>query len=79
MEFAKKINETQLKADETLRRIGKGKYGRVVKLSRKPTSEEYKKVLLVTGAGILILGGAGFLIYWFWNNFYTSMRSLLGL
>ncbi|MDI6708747.1 MAG: protein translocase SEC61 complex subunit gamma [Candidatus Thermoplasmatota archaeon] len=79
MSLVKKVYETQIKVDESLKKLGKGKYGRVVKLSRKPTSDEFKKVLLVTGAGILIIGGAGFLVYWLWNNLYASMRSLLGL
>lgn len=79
MELARKIYTTQAKADERLKKVGKGKYGRVIKLSRKPSGEEYKKILQVTGAGILIIGGVGFLLYWLWNNFYGSMRWLLGI
>lgn len=44
-------------------RIGKGKYGRVLKMARKPTNEEYEKSAKITGAGILLVGAVGFLIY----------------
>jgi len=44
-------------------RIGKGKYGRVLKMARKPTNEEYEKTAKITGAGILLVGAIGFLIY----------------
>jgi protein transport protein SEC61 subunit gamma-like protein len=79
MGFARRIYELQTRADETLKKIGKGKYGRVIKLARKPTSEEYKKVLQITSAGILIIGGVGFLIYFLWNNLYGFLLWLLDL
>ena len=44
-------------------RVGKGKYGRVLKMARKPTNEEYSKTSKITGAGILLVGGLGFLIF----------------
>ncbi len=44
-------------------RVGKGKYGRVLKMARKPTNEEYSKTSKITGAGILLIGGLGFLIF----------------
>ena len=45
------------------KRLGKGKYGRVLKMARKPTNEEYKKTSQITGLGILLIGGIGFLVY----------------
>jgi len=44
-------------------RIGKGKYGRVLKMARKPTGDEYSKTSKITGAGILLIGGLGFLVW----------------
>ena len=44
-------------------RIGKGKYGRVLKMARKPTDEEFAKTSKITGAGILIVGGLGFVVW----------------
>lgn len=36
---------------------------RVLKITRKPDREEFSMAAKVTGAGILIIGGIGFLIY----------------
>ena len=44
-------------------RVGKGKYGRVLKMARKPTNEEFSKTSKITGAGIILVGGLGFLIF----------------
>ena len=44
-------------------RIGKGKYGRVLKMARKPTNEEFSKTSKITMLGILAVGGLGFLIF----------------
>ena len=48
--------------------IGKGKYGRVLKMARKPENDEYIKVLQITGIGLALMGGLGFLIYWLWTQ-----------
>ena len=32
-------------------------------MARKPTNEEYEKTSKITGAGILLVGGLGFLIW----------------
>lgn len=39
-----------------------GTYTRVLKLARKPDSNEYQQVAKITGAGILLIGAIGFLI-----------------
>ena len=44
-------------------RIGKGKYGRVLKMARKPTNDEYTKTSKITGLGMILIGGLGFLIF----------------
>ena len=53
----------QHKIEERQQRIGKGKYGRVLKMARKPTNEEYEKTAKITGLGILLIGALGFVIY----------------
>ena len=53
----------QHKVDERLQRIGKGKYGRVLRMARKPTNEEYEKTAKITGLGIMAIGALGFVIY----------------
>lgn len=53
----------QHKIEEREQRIGKGKYGRVLKMARKPTNEEYEKTMKIVGLGILLVGAVGFVIY----------------
>ena len=55
--------EIQHKIEVRQERIGKGKYGRVLKMARKPTNEEYEKTSKITMTGILAVGALGFLIY----------------
>lgn len=40
-----------------------GEYLRVLKLTRKPTREEFTVIAKVAGAGILLIGFIGFIIY----------------
>jgi protein transport protein SEC61 subunit gamma-like protein len=55
--------ELQHNIEVRQKRIGKGKYGRVLKMARKPTDEEFAKTSKITGAGILIVGGLGFVVW----------------
>lgn len=68
MDIVDKSWEVQKDIEERVKRIGKGKYGRVIKMARKPTNDEYIKTVLVTGAGMAIIGGLGFLIYLIWTT-----------
>lgn len=40
-----------------------GDYLRVLKLTRKPTRDEFTVIAKVAGAGILLIGFIGFIIY----------------
>ena len=61
------------------KRIGKGKYGRVLKMARKPTDEEYSKTSKITFAGILLIGGLGFLIFLIATQVAPWIAEILGL
>ena len=61
------------------KRIGKGKYGRVLKMARKPTDEEYSRTSKITALGILLLGGIGFLVYLLVSQVAPWIAELLGL
>jgi protein transport protein SEC61 subunit gamma-like protein len=63
--FMNKAWALQHKLEERQQHIGKGKYGRVLKMTRKPTNEEYEKTLKITGLGILLIGALGFVVYIF--------------
>ena len=59
-------------------RIGKGKYGRGLKMARKPTNEEYEKTAKITALGILAVGALGFAIYLIIDQVIPWMLSALG-
>ena len=66
MDIVRKSAEVQQEIEEKVRHIGKGRYGRVLKMARKPETEEYIKVLQITSLGLFLMGGLGFLIYLIW-------------
>lgn len=67
MDIVDKSWEIQKNIEERFKKIGKGKYGRVIKMARKPTHEEYARVVEITGLGLILVGGIGFAIYWLMN------------
>jgi protein transport protein SEC61 subunit gamma and related proteins len=61
------------------KRIGKGKYGRVLKMARKPTDEEYAKTSKITGLGILLVGAIGFAIFLLATQVAPWVGEMLGI
>ena len=56
--------ELQDEFESKARGFGKGKYGRILKMARTPSKDEYVKTMYVTGLGIIIIGAVGFAIRW---------------
>jgi len=77
--FMEKARDFQHKIEERESRFGKGKYGRVFKMARKPTDEEFSKTSKITGAGILAIGGLGFLIFLIAKQLAPWIAQMLGL
>ena len=71
--------ELQHKIETRQQRIGKGKYGRVLKMARKPTNDEFVKTSKITGAGIILIGGLGFIIFLLAKQLAPWIAELLGL
>ena len=63
MDIMKETLKAQLKIEHQAQKITRGKLARVLKMSRKPDMEEYKKTILITVAGMIFIGGIGFTIY----------------
>lgn len=59
--------DTQDDIEERFRKFGKGKYGRVLKMARKPDEEEFNRTSKIVGIGIIIVGAIGFAIFWLMN------------
>jgi len=55
--------EIQKRIEERAKRLGKGRYGRVLQMARKPTHEEFSRVVMLTALGLLVIGAVGFAIY----------------
>ncbi len=53
----------QAKIETRVGNFGKGKYGRVLKMARKPSPEEFNRMAKITSAGLTVLGALGFVIY----------------
>ncbi|MGA8711080.1 MAG: protein translocase SEC61 complex subunit gamma [Thermoplasmata archaeon] len=81
MAFLDRARRVQDQFDGRLRNVGHGKYGRILRMARRPTSEEYVKVLEVTWLGAVLIGLTGFAIYiffsqagpWIWANFLSGL------
>ena len=81
MTFLDRARRVQDQFDGRLRGVGHGKYGRILRMARRPTSEEYVKVLQVTWLGAILIGLTGFAIYiffsqagpWIWSNLFAGL------
>jgi len=77
--FMDKAWDIQNNIDAKRSRIGKGKYGRVLKMARNPTDEEFVKTSKITSLGILLIGGLGFLIFLIASQVAPWIAEALGL
>lgn len=77
--FIDRAWELQHNLETRQKRIGKGRYGRVLKMARKPTNDEFKKTSQITGLGILLIGGIGFLVYLLASQVAPWIAEQLGL
>lgn len=64
MDIVEKSWEVQEEIEGKVRNLGKGKYGRVIKMARRPTNDEYLKTVTITSIGVILFGLLGFGIYW---------------
>ena len=81
MPFLDRARRVQEGVDGRLHTLGHGKYGRILRMARRPTSDEYVKVLGVTWLGVALIGFTGFGIYifftragpWIWQNVFSAL------
>ena len=81
MAFLDRARRAQENFDGHLRNVGHGKYGRILRMARRPTSDEYVKVLQVTWLGAILIGLVGFALYiffseagpWIWSNYFAGL------
>jgi protein transport protein SEC61 subunit gamma and related proteins len=81
MAFLDRARKVQDEVDGRLHHLGHGKYGRILRMARRPTPDEYVKVLEVTALGAVLIGLTGFAIYifftqvgpWLFTNLFGSL------
>ena len=81
MAFLDRARRVQDTFDGRLRNVGHGKYGRILRMARKPAVEEYVRVLEVTWIGAVLIGVVGFFIYifftqvgpWLWSTVFSHL------
>ncbi|MCI4358473.1 MAG: protein translocase SEC61 complex subunit gamma [Thermoplasmata archaeon] len=81
MAFLDRAKRIQDEFDGRLKTVGHGKFGRVLRMARKPTTDEYVRVLEITWLGAVLIGVVGFMIYiffsqvgpWLWANLFASL------
>jgi len=64
MSLEAKAEGIQDSFESRTRNMGKGKYGRILKMAHTPTREEYKKTCYIAAIGLVIIGAVGFAIMW---------------
>ena len=79
MSFINRVWKTQQRLEERFKRIGRGQYGRVLRLARKPTTDEFVTSSWVVGIGIAIVGFIGFVVYYVWLKAPPIVADLLGI
>ncbi len=77
-DFTETTYEVQRKLEERFRNVGKGKYGRIFKMAKKPTLEEYTRVVQMVSIGIALIGGLGFLLYLLFTYFHQFTAGIFG-
>jgi protein transport protein SEC61 subunit gamma-like protein len=77
-DFTETTYQAQRKLEERFRNIGKGKYGRIFKMARKPTMDEYVRVVKMVALGLFLIGGLGFLLYLVWTYFPSISSGIFG-
>ncbi len=63
-EFVDKAWSIQGEIENRASRIGRGKYGRVLRMARKPDREEFGQQAKITGIGVMLVGAIGFIVFY---------------
>ncbi len=75
MDIIRRSWRTQRKIEERAKRIGRGKYGQVLHMARKPETDEYIRTLQLTSIGLMLIGLLGFTIYYIMTHVIPDLVS----
>ena len=79
MDLAEETLKVQQKIEHKARSISRGKLGRILKMARKPDTDEFKRTCLITFAGMALVGAIGFIIYLGWTYIPPAVSGWLNL
>jgi protein transport protein SEC61 subunit gamma-like protein len=78
MDISEKTWKAQTRVEESVKRLSRGKLGRVLKMARKPDNETFKKSCMITFVMMLIVGVIGFAIYLIWTFVPPAIADFFG-
>lgn len=61
--FVDRAWDVQHRLEQRTKKIGSGRYARVLKMARKPEPEEFRRTSIIVGIGLAIMGLIGFIIF----------------
>lgn len=64
MKVEERAEGIQEKLESKAENLGRGKYGRILKMAHTPNRDEFKKTCYIAALGIVVLGVVGFVIFW---------------
>ena len=67
-----KVQDWQDEIESRVRSLQTGSYARILKMARKPSKEEFRQTLIVSGIGRFVLGGIGFIMLYLMDNLLPS-------
>jgi|MudIll2142460700_1097286.scaffolds.fasta_scaffold67688_2 protein translocase SEC61 complex gamma subunit len=80
MDILERTWETQDRIEKRVNeRIKSNKWSRVIKMSVKPTNDEFIKTLQVCCVGMILIGALGFLIYKTWTGVGDLLKDYFDL
>ena len=67
-----KVQDWQDEIESRVRSLQTGSYARILKMARKPSKEEFRQTVIVSGIGRFVLGGIGFIMLYLMDNLLPS-------
>jgi len=67
-----RVQDLQDEIESRVRSLQTGSYARILKMTRKPSKEEFRQTVIVCGIGMFVLGGIGFVMLYLMDNLLPS-------
>lgn len=71
--FVDRAWDVQHRLEQRTKKIGSGRYARVLKMARKPEPEEFRRTSIIVGIGLGIIGLIGFVIFLLMEIMHAAM------